>query len=281
MTTRTHLDSLIDRLGLAEYKAELLSRADHALRLYLAAMPDDKIPIGSSKAGGDPDLPAGAEWPMRDGVPLTFIAQFQLREIASAYPITPVPQTGMLSLFYDTANQPWGRHRSDRSGWQVLKYADTARLTRVSAPVEFKAREPLASCLVTMADDWTLPGSWEDFLEERADVAAYDPEAELELAALEYGGPRPLHKLFGSPDLLQGDVLFECELASEGIEDRQDPRALDARSAGAMWKLLLQLDSDKVLGTAWGDLGRLYVCARNNDLKIGDLSRAWCILQCH
>ena len=36
------------------------------LRNYLA---DDKYPVGGSKFGGDPDLPASMDWPMRPAYP--------------------------------------------------------------------------------------------------------------------------------------------------------------------------------------------------------------------
>src|SRR5262245_26635356 len=37
---------------------------------------------GASRFGGVPDLPPGTEWPDRDGVPMEFIAQIRLADLA-------------------------------------------------------------------------------------------------------------------------------------------------------------------------------------------------------
>ncbi|HVI02273.1 MAG TPA: DUF1963 domain-containing protein, partial [Enhygromyxa sp.] len=51
------------------------------------SLTDDDPPIhvdevGSSRIGGDPDLPVGVPWPEVDGEPLVFVAQLDLAEIA-------------------------------------------------------------------------------------------------------------------------------------------------------------------------------------------------------
>jgi uncharacterized protein YwqG len=52
-------------------------------------------------------------------------------------------------------------------------------------------------------------------------------------------------------------------------------------AAGAIdWVLLLQIDSDDATGMYWGDLGRIYVWIRKDDLRHGRFDAAWLVLQC-
>lgn len=59
-----------------------------------------------------------------------------------------------------------------------------------------------------------------------------------------------------------------------------DPREAGLRAGASEWRLLLQIDSDDNAGMMWGDVGRLYVWIRRDDLKRRDFSRAWVVLQC-
>lgn len=47
------------------------------------------------------------------------------------------------------------------------------------------------------------------------------------------------------------------------------------------WRLLWQLDTDDEAGFMWGDAGRLYLLARDEDLKARRFDRAWLVLQCY
>src|SRR5205807_1135058 len=54
--------------------------------------------VGASRIGGDPDLPKGTPWPMHAGKPLSFVAQFDLAEVARAGKVG-LPKKGLLSFF--------------------------------------------------------------------------------------------------------------------------------------------------------------------------------------
>src|SRR5688572_22849831 len=62
------------------------------------------------RLGGLPLLPAGAEWPHRGGRPLAFIGQLDLAELEACSPgLHPfMARGGLLALFYDLEEQPWG-----------------------------------------------------------------------------------------------------------------------------------------------------------------------------
>jgi uncharacterized protein YwqG len=77
----------------------------------------------------------------------------------------------------------------------------------------------------------------------------------------------------------------ECQLASNGVylgdsKAWNDPQYDHLKTAAADWQLLLQVDSDDMLGTAWGADGRIYYWMRRQDLAIGDFDNTWLVRQC-
>jgi uncharacterized protein YwqG len=53
-----------------------------AISLEQVAEGEDVLPLGCSKVGGCPDVPIGFEYPEHDGIPLSFLAQFDLEEVS-------------------------------------------------------------------------------------------------------------------------------------------------------------------------------------------------------
>jgi len=47
------------------------------------------------------------------------------------------------------------------------------------------------------------------------------------------------------------------------------------------WQLVLQIDSDIETGMEWGDMGRLFLCARKEDLAARRFDRCWMVMQCY
>jgi uncharacterized protein YwqG len=43
----------------------------------------------------------------------------------------------------------------------------------------------------------------------------------------------------------------------------------------------LQIDSDWKAGMTWGDMGRLYLCARKHDLIARRFDQCWMDMQCY
>ena len=71
----------------------------------------EKLPVGSSKFFGDPDVWEGFEWPAieEDGelYDLTFMCQINCAEIAAFDKDGKLPKTGMLYFFYDLDEMPY------------------------------------------------------------------------------------------------------------------------------------------------------------------------------
>ena len=91
--------------GLSAKRDSLLAHARPALRLQVAELDqDDTTPapdeVGTTRLGGDPDLPAGSTYPTAvDGSPLHFIGQFNLADFAGTVAGQAFPGSGLLSIF--------------------------------------------------------------------------------------------------------------------------------------------------------------------------------------
>ncbi len=91
----------------------------------------EKLPVGSSKFLGNPDVWEGFEWPCieDDGelYDLTFMCQINCAEAAKYDTDGVLPKTGMLYFFYDLDEMPVGMDDSDAA--RVIYYnGDTSKL---------------------------------------------------------------------------------------------------------------------------------------------------------
>ena len=94
------------------------------------------------------------------------------------------------------------------------------------------------------------------------------------------------HKLLGYPNIIQGEMQLECQLASNGIyigdsTGYNNPMIPSLKNGAMNWRLLLQIDSDDRTGMMWGDAGRLYFWILKQDLKNCNFDNVWMILQCY
>src|SRR5690349_9472929 len=89
---------------------------------------------GESKLGGLPDLPRDFIWPQWNGTPLDFLLQVNLAEAARHDPSSPLPQSGLLSFFYDLKEQPWGFDPKQLGGFRVCYTPDGVSLEQRAVP---------------------------------------------------------------------------------------------------------------------------------------------------
>ena len=108
MDLRDNLEQLIDDFRLDPVKEYALDEARDVI-VFPEGGEERYEAVGNSRAGGEPDLPSGMEWPrMRNGKPMTFIAQINLQEAAGADAAGPLPCRGMLYFFFGDV-QPYTR----------------------------------------------------------------------------------------------------------------------------------------------------------------------------
>ncbi len=245
----------------------------------------DALALGASRIGGVPDLAAGMAWPRHKGLPLSFLAQFDLREVAQVEPRSPLPRMGHLWFFYDVMDFPGGPSNGD--GAIVLYDGGGAAPVRTEPPADLSEKSRFPLCAVTLEAFEDIPDpSNERWLDEwlRPDEARFEIYTEIQ-SDLESGLHRDPHKLLGYAGPIQDVMELECELAANRIPFAQRKNAaipFEELEAGARdWRLLFQVESDGNAGMMWGDAGRLYFWIRDKDLRAARFDRTWVVFQCH
>jgi uncharacterized protein YwqG len=247
----------------------------------------DMLPLGASRLGGSPDLPAGYQWKYRGEEPLTFIAQFRLSQIAPYDLEGILPTSGFLYFFYAAASPTWGNY-DERDGWEVLYIQDEEMpFVRTSQPAyKFNA---LSANEITFAVGMSLP---EYTFNRDREHYGFRFESDSELYAyfglLDSLYSSPKHRLVGYPQPIQTAVEEDCALFSLSPDARKNldetytgKQRLQAISHKAKeWQFLFQIDSDPNWDVCWGDVGMLYVCIPKTSLAACRFDDCWITLQC-
>jgi uncharacterized protein YwqG len=265
---------------------EIACRIRPSIRLTPQQVVAHDVDLGATRMGGLPDLPEGVEWPQRKGRLLSLLLQLRMSDVLGLDREAVLPSSGWLCFFYDAADQPWGFEPADHDGWRVVYFdVPIERLRRM--PVPAHAQCVYQPCLVRVEAEDTLPDSsaliTEGVLEHMsADFDVYFDLVDDRVHA--EGDCR--HRLLGNPDVIQGEMRFTCQYASNGIycgdlSAEDDPRARVLAAGVEDWILLLQVDTDDDgPGWMWGDCGRIFFWIRKQDLARLDFDHVWLELQC-
>jgi len=298
-TSKEDLIRQLSDSGMAVIATEIAALSREAFRIQTSAATDEALPIGVSKLGGLPDLPASIAWPDREGAALAFLGQISLREIPSP---SSLPQDGVVSFFYDNAQNSWGFDPKDQNSFRVLYFPVSEELRRAPSPVKEKppslwqkikrsARERSESYFQVFATRrlafipfQSIPDPCAKLLEG----PLRDPQDQEMYANFfeEYSHQGPAHQLLGWPTVIQNEMELECQLVTNGIyvgdsTGYKHPRRAALEKGTHDWILLLQVDSDDDAHMMWGDAGMLYFWIRQQDLAQAAFRKTWCILQCH
>lgn len=224
----------------------------------------EMLPLGASRFGGLPDLPPGVAWPVRDDVPMEFVAQIRLADAAPYDVLHQLPASGSLLFFY---NSQWTTYDQDQdlAACAVLYHpgADSELIRtappRVDYQGEYDPTPRLAPYIHGLArltfsgfemppggvSPWTsappLAEFWQDF-------DAY-------------------HEVAYSPTPHDGSYRAHHLLGYVGAQDY-----VDAHLHGTEDQLLLQIDSDGCADFQWGDCDRLYFLLSKAQLAARDFA---------
>ena len=277
----------------------LLEGARPSVRMHTTRSELEGLAIGASRLGGLPDLPPDVAWPERNGSPLDFIAQIDLRDLDGLLP--EFPQSGWLLFFFDADDLNVGFRPETADGWSVLWFdCEPKRLCRTELPPRLfpkrgwlgelllgpaKPRPAYDACRLRFEEEFRLRDEDEDF--DRLDITGNERELAFERLMETTGqwDDGVCHRLGGHPDTIQGPMPLDCQLAANGLniekpESYKDSRVKELEAGKSDWALLLQIDSDTNPGWMWGDAGRIYVWIRRQDLAARDFAKAWCMTQC-
>lgn len=271
--------------GLARVADQLANAITTSIRLKTESVTEGKPEVGSSRLGGTPDLGPGMSWPDCKGVPMAFLAQLRMLDVALHDPDARLPHSGMLYFFYEAKEQKWGFDPKDRDNWKVVYYdGDLGTLQPAEPPANLPKESRFRCCRVTFSTEISVP-PYESVAVERLQLS--DTEGDAYVGLLDaLVRQEPIHRMLGFPEPIQGEMQEECQLASNGVNtgsgnNEDDARRVAMQEGTTDWRLLLQIDSDDSLGTMWGDAGRIYFWIREQDLKNRDFGKVWLVLQCY
>jgi uncharacterized protein YwqG len=248
----------------------------------------DDSSLTRSKFGGLPALPASYPWPKYKDQSLAFIGQVDLGSIPEVMREQGFPSEGMLLFFYDADQRTWGFDPKDAGSFAVIyisDYNDESLVTQLPDDISEEAR--FKPCILdTHQVAPTLP-PWESLTVD--DLNLSDEQMSIYMDVLDTlcdddeWANRGL--LGGYLDQIQGDVMLDCELTTAGFYCGDDSAYKDKRfpwfrQKSRDWRLLLQVPSCEEAGMMWGDMGCLYYCIRDEDLRNRRFDRVWMVLQC-
>ena len=280
---------------------------------------EDPIPLGQSKYGGKPHLPEGVEWPRytfeekgkTEDKPLSFLAQFNLAETHPFDTDGLLPSTGMLYFFYEMESMKWGFDPKDRGCSRVFYVGDAAaQLTPMDFPEDLDAHYIIPEFNLSFKKQKSLPSFeefevhagnekilYEDAREQMEEDGEDLDEWDLYENALEnYGCPideetNEDSRLLGYADVIQNEMLEECEKVSRGFYCGDAGKKLSGEERRQIkeqrkeWVLLFQMgtvaDSEEEYELMWGDAGCIFFYIKKEDLKERNFEKTWLILQCY
>lgn len=260
-----NIDKLLHEHELFHKKTEIISSMKNSIRMEKVEVDEKLIPIGTSKIGGLPDLPDGLEFPRYEKGYLWFMCQVNLKEAKPFDKDNLLPNSGILYLFYDAYEQPWG-FEEDEGCYKVLYFdGDMSELKRRDYPEESEDYYPLDSYQVKFNNMLTISESPENLIFDNEDEEENFWNFRQELMQPEdvEGNILTAHYMLGEPFNAQNDVFEELyDNAGEPV-------------------LLFQIDSDEEdLGVMWGDSGLLYFCIQKDELLRKQFDKVTFTLQC-
>lgn len=278
---RTETLAWLSGKGLARVAADLERLVQPSIRLVSQPPAAATLAVGASQLGGLPDLPPNTPWPQGKSGPLAFIAQIRLEEVQGLEGAGALPESGLLSFFYDAAQETYGADPADRGGWQVLYTPDATQTQRLPGPPSLPQAARYPACALAYASEMTLPQQPElelPALSWTADERARYEQALVGYAAAATHGPIR-NRLLGHPDTIQDDMRLECQLAAHGVSSLDDPRATSLTPNAMRWRLLLQVDSDPNAHMRWASAGMLYYWIEDDALSARRFEDVWVVLQ--
>jgi uncharacterized protein YwqG len=269
MTTSQQEARALIREELPEETAALAIKSLRPVaRIQLRQADDASIPVGSSKYGGDPDVPEGFVWPTvtpvrgvkADGpYPLTFVMQIDFAAAHEHLAADTIwPKDGRLLFFFDALTMPNLQSvPEERNGIKLIYVPADKPLTRVQQPKHplptpsDTSKVALPSHSISYTSGWTTP-------EDLPAPKNLDPDERAELLSeyTDWWEQRrdeekwPLSFVGGHATSSQEDPESTIAEPARGIFKVQDKAgkwetkavAPPLPESGGKWRLLFQLD---------------------------------------
>lgn len=262
----------------------------------------EKLPKGTSKIGGKPDLPKDFQWFYYKGEdykkivenrPLSFLMQINCEEVHKYDKESLLPEKGMLYFFYELFTMTWGFSPQDRGSAKVFYYdGEIEDLVSVDFPEDMEKDCIIPESKINFESMNDYPIDFLDYYDpDDSDEEMERKEKEFEKDLEELGYKADTTKLLGHPELIQGEYWEECEgvarkniyYGSAPIKYGSDEVKKSIKENAKDWILLMQVNELEIgdYGLYFGDSGKIYFNIRKGDLKNKNFNDVWLILQCY
>ena len=262
----------------------------------------EKLPKGTSKIGGKPDLPKDFQWFYYKGEdykkrvenrPLSFLMQINCEEVYKYDKESLLPEKGMLYFFYELFTMTWGFSPQDRGSAKVFYYdGEIEDLISTGFPEDIEKDCIIPESKIDFESMNDYPIDFLDYYDvEDSDEETARKEKEFEKDLEELGYKADTTKLLGHPELIQGEYWEECEgvarkniyYGSAPIKYGSDEVKKSIKENAKDWILLMQVSELEIgdYGLYFGDSGKIYFNIRKEDLKNKNFDNVWLILQCY
>lgn len=232
--------------------------------IMLIEKPLQKIYKGSSKLGGQPDLPANFKWPTCEGKPLTFMAQLDLSEIKSKLCDNMLPEKGFIYFFSAVAHIDYDKYayfldKIDESDTNKVYYFDIEKS-------QLKRQNNYYGKLNEVALDIDYADSYPLFAEEPV-FESYDlSDEEIELLT----EISDLQHMATYSSITMNYMSIHSMFAYE----------IPVQELGSYDRVLLQTTSSENTGMDWGDCGIFFFYIREQDLINLNFDNVYSATQC-
>ena len=262
----------------------------------------EKLPKGTSKIGGKPDLPKDFQWFYYKGEdykkivenrPLSFLMQINCEEVHKYDKESLLPEKGMLYFFYELFTMTWGFSPQDRGSAKVFYYdGEIEDLVPADFPEDMEKDCIIPESKIDFESMNDYPIDFLDYYDpDDSDEEMDRKEKEFEKELDELGYKADTTKLLGHPELIQGEYWEECEgvagkniyYGSAPIKYGSDEVKKSIKENAKDWILLMQVSELEIgdYGLYFGDSGKIYFNIRKEDLKNKNFDDVWLILQCY
>lgn len=262
----------------------------------------EKLPKGTSKIGGKPDLPKDFQWFYYKGEdykkrvenrPLSFLMQINCEEVHKYDKESLLPEKGMLYFFYELFTMTWGFSPQDRGSAKVFYYdGEIEDLVPADFPEDIEKDCIIPESKIDFESMNDYPIDFLDYYDvDDSDEEMERKEKEFEKELDELGYKSDTTKLLGHPELIQGEYWEECEgtarkniyYGSAPIKYGSDEVKKSIKENAKDWILLMQISELEIgdYGLYFGDSGKIYFNIRKEDLKNKNFDNVWLILQCY
>jgi uncharacterized protein YwqG len=222
---------------------------------------------------------------LNDGpIPLAFLGQVYLRELAGSITLDGWPTSGSLVFFYGDSAMP-GYSSANRGHCRVIYLPEEAALHPIDYPKALGDEFRYPKLRASFHLEWTLPG--EPLDDASNPILQRSPEYRQLLSKL-MSWHTPLdqapHRCAGYPQQIQGTMEDECQLTAEHISWSEyrgfnSNQQAQLRQRGRDWQMLVQFASDERLRWMWSDVGLVYFWAHSQDIAKLNFDDALAILQ--